>query len=95
MAWCVPRQLCEPLGLATQEGPEAEPVVEVAECRQIRQLTAQRAGARPQRQVAGDAREAAGQVHRFPMGGEARAECGRTAQRQIGDAPEVRVQLIE
>jgi len=42
------RHLREPLGLATQEGPEAEPVVELTDCRQVRQLTPQSARARPE-----------------------------------------------
>src|SRR6516162_2097684 len=89
------RQLREPFALAAQEWAETQAIVELSERRQVRQPPTQRAGARAEREIAGDARELAREVHGLPVCGEARAESARAAQRQGRDARKVGVQLIE
>src|SRR5580658_1860883 len=87
-------QLREPLALAAQERAETEPVVQLAEARQIRQAPPQTLGRHAEVQIAGDARQAPREIHALAMLDEARAETRRAAQLEVRDTAEVAVKLF-
>src|SRR5579864_7771140 len=88
-------QLCQPCTLSAQERPEAEAIVERAEAGEIGEAAPQGFGTRPERHVAGDLRQAAREIDRLAMLGEARGERARTAHPKTGEPAQVPVELIE
>src|SRR5579863_2771854 len=88
-------QLREARPLRAQKRPEAEPVVEPRQRRKVRRAAPETVGGHAERQVATDAGEAAREIHRLAMLGEARSESARAADLEAGDALEIVVELIE
>src|SRR2546430_6991729 len=88
-------QLRQPLALAAQERSEAESVVQLRQRRHVGQAAPEPGGRDLEREIAGDAREPAGEIHRLAMRTKARPQGSRAAQLQVRHPRQVAVQLIE
>src|ERR1700681_2677459 len=94
-AWPLSGQLRQALALAAEERPEAQLVVESGKRRHVRHAALEAERLNVQAQIARDARELAGEVHRVAVLAQPRTQRAGATQIQARDARQVAIQLIE